>query len=125
MRVQVYWNITKKTWSVKDKALGRVVLHLPSMVLEGCTFKVQKGGRARVLREKQKNIHAFVEGEMDCMGTMAEGLRNIFPTATKESVTYDPYKHETFVRRRDGAPVHTAEHVILTSKDGKPEVLVC
>jgi hypothetical protein len=111
----VYWNITKKVWSVRDKSTGRVVLRLPCLRLDNCKFVVQPGGRARVLREKQKNIHAFVEGELDCCGT-ADGALGVFadmPDGTK-GVTYNPYKHETFVLREGETPIHEAPVVILT-----------
>ncbi len=132
MRVQVYWNIAKRIWSVRDKTTGRVVLHLPALVLDDCKLKVQQGGRARVLREKQKNIHAFVEGDLVAEGTTPDAILGIFGTlpAQSESVTYNPYKHESFVVRATGAPIFTAPRAILTSvyvpnEGRKPEVLVC
>lgn len=111
MRVQVYWNITKRIWSVRDKATGRVIRHDSCLRLKDCKFTVQPGGRARVLREKVKNIHAFVEGEIE------PPWHNLFGEIpdNAESVTYNPYKHETFVKRADGTAVHRAPEALLTT----------
>ena len=108
MRVQVYWNIQKRVWSVRNKATGRVVWHSPCLRLENCKFTVQAGGRARVLREKQKNIHAFVEGNL-VESALPDGPLDC------EAVTYNPYKHETFVRRRDETSIYRASEAILTT----------
>jgi len=93
---------------VRDKATGRVIQHAPCLRLEDCKFTVQPGGRARVLREKVKNIHAFVEGNL-VDGAIPDGPLDM------DAVTYNPYKHETFVRRKDGTPVHRAPAAILTT----------
>lgn len=67
MRFYVYWNIHKGCWSVKalegeDK--GKVILHAPEVRLDNARFHVQEGGRNRVLKEGQKNVHAGVVGDL-------------------------------------------------------------
>lgn len=128
MRVQVYWNITKKVWSVRDKATGLVCCRLPSLVLTDCKFVVQEGGRQRVLREKQKNIHAFVEGELDCMGGTGDACKGIWGWDKEHGgteVTYNPYKYTTFVQRENKVPIHTAPRAILSTSGDVPVVHIC
>jgi hypothetical protein len=63
-RVEVYWNLHKKCFSYRPARKGGRVLHASSLLLENVTFAVQPAGRERVLREKRKNVHAFVRGDL-------------------------------------------------------------
>jgi hypothetical protein len=63
IRVEVYWNLYKKCWSVR-RAGGRVLYHARAVTLDDVTWVVQPGGRARVLREGKKNVHAFARGTL-------------------------------------------------------------
>ncbi len=111
MKVFVYYNLHKHCWSVKSlekENYGRVIDHTDKIVLENCIFKVQKGGRARVLREKRKNVHAGVVGYYN---------KNTPKGYTKwNRVTYDPYLYETFVEAANKNPIHNAQHVVMKDK---------
>ena len=58
--VYVYKNLHKDCWSVRQD--GLVKAHAKELSLHSCVFKVSKHGRARVLKEKRKNVHAGIEG---------------------------------------------------------------
>jgi hypothetical protein len=111
MRVFVYFNLHKLLWSVRalegpDK--GRVIEHAREIFLTDCQFKVSEAGRQRVLRERQKNVHAGVVGRMGSP---------VPPDATLGArVTYNPYKHATFVHADSFEPVHLAAAVLLRDK---------
>lgn len=72
MRVRVYWNLHKDcysllNWEPRDPNKGRLLRDFPhryAVELHDVKFVVQPGGRARVLREKRKNVHAYLEGEL-------------------------------------------------------------
>ena len=63
MRVHVYRNLQKKCWSVKDPSSGKVFNHVNNLHMHNVEFRVQPAGRDRVLKEKRKNVHAYVTGE--------------------------------------------------------------
>jgi hypothetical protein len=64
----------------------KVIKHVGRIDLQDVSFKVSELGRQRVLREKRKNVHAFIEGEeISFCG---------YANTTK--VTYNPYKYEKF-----------------------------
>ena len=106
MRVQVYRNLHKDCWSVKCKKTKKVIMHKETVLLENCKFVVQQGGRDRVLREKRKNVHAFVEGDLVNTVSMTTFLEGIF-------IKYNPYKNSQFTTgERD---VLTAKSVIMNS----------
>jgi hypothetical protein len=95
-RVEVYWNLHKDCFSVRalsgpDK--GRVVAHTRHIDLGDVTFVVQPAGRARVLAEGRKNVHAFARGTVTAS-------RDGLPTSYTE-VVYNPYATDAFVARDD------------------------
>ena len=107
MRVQVYWNLHKKCWSVvalEGERKGRVVSHADKVLIEDATFAVQPAGRARVHREGRKNVHAFVRGTW--LSALCQG-------ASRRAVTYNPYKYDTFVFLDNKEPVFSAKSVAM------------
>ena len=67
MLVKAYFNLHKKCWSViacEGEHKGRVIAHCDEMQLTDVNFRVSESGRRRVLREKRKNVHAFVIGHL-------------------------------------------------------------
>lgn len=109
MKVFVYFNLRKRLFSVKaleGPNKGRVIAHMESVVIDGAQFKVSQAGRARVIRNQRKNVHAGVVGQL-YTGTKDE---REYPV----SITYDPYKYETFVDLAGGRPVLSANHVKLS-----------
>jgi hypothetical protein len=105
MIVQVYWNLHKNCWSLREKATGRIVKHMANVVLRNCRFVVQEGGRQRVLRERRKNVHAFVEGVLS---------RPVPQDRPWVAVKYNPYRYTSFVvPGRTPTPVSTADRVAL------------
>lgn len=121
MRVFVYRNLHKNCWSIKaleGENKGRVIYHADDVTLTDCVFRVSKAGRQRVLREKRKNVHAGVAGEL--IRTNVPLVR--MPQMT--AVTYNPYKYETFVRKyNDFMPVRTAIWVHLGRDKGVDAIL--
>jgi len=83
-KVEVYWNLHQARWSVRDQRTRKVVAHADRVLLADCHFKVSQAGRARVLRERRKNVHAFVSG------TLVE--LNGSNLDCDIAVTYDPYR---------------------------------
>lgn len=111
-KVFVYYNLHKKCFSVKalsGEHKGKVVLHLPSLVIHLAEFVVNETGRKRVLKECVKNVHAGVRGYLafDKMPSVRDCI---------EQVTYNPYKNSTFVSKDNSATVMFSEVAYLTNK---------
>lgn len=103
-RVRVYWNLTRKCWSVLDSSTKRLIGHHRGVLwLAACAFPVSQAGRERVLRERRKNVHAFVEGVImaphPTQGYTAEAALGTPDT----TVSYNPYKAGYFTRADGGA----------------------
>lgn len=101
-RVKVYRNITKRCYSVMRD--GHVIAHVDSIVLKNVEFRVSEAGRQRVLKERRKNVHAFIVGQV----SMDEALDKGTP------VRYNPYVAPSFIS--EGQPIHSAGVVHLTTK---------
>ena len=65
MRVRVYRNLTKGCWSIQHKVPGkgwRLWQHADKVQVSCAIPKVSESGRQRVIREKKKSVHAYLEG---------------------------------------------------------------
>ena len=85
--VQVYKNLHNGLFSIRQDGLVRG--HTQELQLTHVTFKVSQAGRERVIKERKKNVHAFV-----CGIIRAEKVNDSTASA---AITYNPYKYDTFV----------------------------
>jgi len=118
-KVFIYKNLHKDCWSVKQD--GLVKMHTHDLSLFDCSFRVNAKGRAKVLEEKRKNVHAGVSGYIDLDWDDKDISREGQKTKT---ATYNPYKYKSFVRADDDTkPVFWSSTARLTkTKDGKDKV---
>tara|TARA_Y100001951_G_scaffold52289_1_gene41402 strand:+ start:390 stop:737 length:348 start_codon:yes stop_codon:yes gene_type:complete len=104
--VEVYYNLHKKCLSVRKR--GLVIDHVSSILLKNAEFVVQPAGRRKVLKEKRKNVHAYVRGERVAVASF---------DGKSERITYNPYKNKSFVSVETGKPVYKKSIVAITGKD--------
>ena len=114
MKVFVYFNLHRKLFSVKalegpDK--GKVISHTTYLWLKDVTFKVSEAGRQRVLREKRKNVHAGVVGNIS-----ADAWDDMLLQDDPKQITYNPYRFSSFVDKEDLEPVRHAKYCLLNGK---------
>ncbi|PNX47670.1 MAG: hypothetical protein BV459_03980 [Thermoplasmata archaeon M11B2D] len=126
--VFVYFNINLSRklntplWSVRNAKTGVILGHDREIVLKDAEFVVGQGGKERVRKEMNKNVHAGVRGKI---------VHNVKADTNGTAVTYNPYKYDTFVRLPSETPVKSAKHVSMVDKkvwatgieDMKPEEL--
>jgi hypothetical protein len=141
MKVYVYYNLHKHCLSVKatqGEHANLVIAHAKSVQLGDVRFKVSEAGRQRVLREKAKNVHAGLVGELqgiDALQWLKEVPRAQAPdmgkiramlagTSTRRSLrgqarkaTYNPYRFNSFVDRDDLTPVFESPCVDVVDKE--------
>ena len=120
-RVEVYWNLHKHCFSVRaldGPNKGRVIEHTDKIAMLLPTFVVQAAGRAKVLRERKKNVHAFVRGLRVHNTTMVTNIT----ASCWQRASYNPYKHATWVDQA-GNELTNAAYCLLTAIDSKPTVM--
>ena len=95
-KVKVYFNLHKKLFSVvslegEDK--GLVIDHAREIDLVDCKLVVQPGGNKRVRKEMKKNVHAYIAGFL----AAGEDMERAKKDCMKSTVTYNPYRHKSFM----------------------------
>jgi hypothetical protein len=111
-RIKVYRNLNNGMLSVVQS--GLVVCHAYNCVMRDCRFLVGESGRQKVLREKRKNVHAYVSGYLY---TEPAGL----PAFDWKSVHYSPYRSGDWISE-DWEVVESARYADVDA-DEAPHVL--
>lgn len=108
-KVFAYRNLNRKgvVWSIKDCKTNLVIDRTGIAYFQNVELKVSQAGRARVLKQRTKNVHAGVCGER----IVNEPLNTDWIRAT-----YNPYLAETFVTE-SGVPILKVKYAKLT-QDG-------
>ena len=106
--VHVYYNLHHGKWSVRQN--GIVKAHTESVELKDCEMVVQPAGRAKVLREKKKNVHAYVKGTISIIQSDFEWHKKL---------RYNPYKSDKFFQVYEGSsePIEKSWRVTLGKHD--------
>jgi hypothetical protein len=100
MTFQIYRNLHHKDmFSIREK--GLVVRRLENFVARDVTFRVWEGGRKRVLRERKKNVHAFVVADRFYEARLE--------TSGLVPIKYNPYEAGHFTC--NGRPIEKARAV--------------
>jgi len=142
-RVKVYYNLQKDCLSVVDTSTGKLYCHSHRVELKDARFHVNENGRQRVVREKRKNVHAYVVGTWvnegnvskwnwrkngsgdaeryricDCGDGQFEWCDKCIPESGEEfkGAYYNPYKYKTFVGDISKKPIFKSERVIIRDK---------
>ena len=139
-RVKVYYNLQKDCLSVIDAETGLLYCHAHRVELHDAKFRVQLAGRNRVIKEKRKNVHAYIVGKChdigelpkeryhlvrgkvesydicQCEGTM--WCEECVPESAEQfrHATYNPYKYDTFVDDVSGESLFKSERVVVRDR---------
>jgi hypothetical protein len=106
-RFRVYRNLHKNCFSIQtivrgfNKTSYKVIGHSETIFMYHCKFKVLEVGRERVVKEKRKNVHAYV------MPISIEKVDKtlVFDVTNLREIYYNPYEHKTFVYKDSGVEV--------------------
>lgn len=125
MKVYCYRNLHKDCFSVRAMEgpnKGRVIVHADGVHLSAVEFRVSQAGRARVLREQRKNVHAGVVGQLTHYVPLGHepddtwaAQQQRFESAA-QPVSYNPYQNDSFVNRNTGEAVVEARECMLRGR---------
>jgi hypothetical protein len=120
VNVEVYRNLNTGTLSVRRTGKGGKVFSRPLVAfVRDPKLVVQPAGRERVLKEKRKNVHAFVRGEhVRPADVPLELLREFHRRSSKlwRKAVYNPYDAPTFVDTMTRQPVTEASYAVVTTR---------
>ena len=114
-KVMVYYNLHKQTFSVTYDS--KVIMHADYVKLGDVEFRVRKGGKEKVSSEKSKNVHAFVIGRL--LDYCEYPCDELPVTDSNRIVTYNPYKHDSFVYKQSEEPIYVAKEVDIINSQNK------
>ena len=116
-KVWVYYNLHKQTFSIKYK--NKVRDYGNFIILENVEFVVQPGGRKRVIKDKVKNVHAFVCGELIYYNKFNQRNDDFVVKDKRRIITYNPYLYDSFVIKPNKKPIYKANKILMlnTNKD--------
>ena len=106
-------------WESRSRKKGRLICHSSVLMLVDAKFIVQPAGNKRVRAEKQKNVHAFIEGDWFELPKRSS-------VEMMGKVEYNPYSHTRFVLAHDGQEVtkESEAHLMAQDIEGVPRPTV-
>jgi hypothetical protein len=110
-KVAVHRNLNNGLFSIKDPKTGLVLAHGNSFILSECTFVVREKSRQRVLSEKRKNVHAWIEGKL----IHILDINEVSPKLVE--IYYNPYETKTFINKETKEELKSVSGVLFI--DGK------
>lgn len=120
-KVACFWNLHEDVFSVEGQTFERgkrrklILAHGNAIMLKNVKFTVNERLRQQVLAVKQKNIHAFVKGELQKNFSLAIFKYQDITYGMREAY-YNPYKQDCFTDKETGEKLESAEMVILKDK---------
>ena len=113
--IDVYYNFQRKCFSIRQ--YGKVIAHVLRVAIKFASFIVSQAGRTRVLKNKRKNVHAYVRG----FATTFHHLR------VGKPVWYDPYHTPNYMTscnlNSPPLPICGANYVSFQMESDHPRVL--
>jgi hypothetical protein len=106
LSTRIYRNLQTGTMSLQQK-IGNswlVVGHVTNAVIAHPKFHVSQAGRNRVIKEKQKSVHAWAEGKLIGITTDSPNLEEIY---------YCPYNTDRFAWKQTGEPIESASLLVV------------
>ena len=114
---KIYRNLHKDCWSVqaynKDKKGWRLYAHEDSIRGYNAKFLVNEKGRQKVIKEKRKNVHAFVHVSDYIQSDKSFSRGMAVSTDKYRAAYYNPYKTDSFVDLKSKMPIGGANEVML------------
>ena len=113
MKTWCYWNLHKECVSYKLGSSGRVS-HAAEIWLTDVQFHVLERGRQQVLREKRKNVHSFVIGNV--LEALPSTLHADWESFGYRKAYYNPYKTDKWIDAETGDVIEKATTAIIANK---------
>ncbi|MDP4096281.1 hypothetical protein OIN60_05790 [Paenibacillus sp. P96] len=108
--VLIAFHLHKRCFSVRLATTRKVAGYTDRIIVRDVRFPVSSSGRMRVLRERKKNVHAFVKGKYE------QDIDSLSQLQLREAY-YNPYQVTGFVDRETAEPLNYAD--IAVCEGGK------
>lgn len=114
MKTKVHRNLHKACWSIRES--GAKTTHTSFIALANVEFRVSQAGRAKVIANQVRSVHAYAIG--DRLHTSC----TVYGEGERIGVRYNPYRAGAFLSL-DGREVTKAQYAYFFT-DGSCEVIL-
>lgn len=114
--MEVYRNLHNGLFSIRCARTKLVLAHGDNFYIDNVTGVVRESGRLKVLRDDQKNVHAWLTGNYK--GEINRSMR------IGEPVYYNPYKTDRFENIISGSVYFNIGQAFNMNKTIKGEQLI-
>ena len=121
-KVEVYRNLRTGEVSVRYNKKPRNVVdsNCRHLFIKEAEFVVQEGIRQKVLKNKQKAVHAFIKG----IATNFDDIN--ISNKSKIEVTYNPYFHDKFIIKDTNEKLLNKDYIVeIEVNDGVGKKSLC
>jgi hypothetical protein len=107
LQTRIYRNLRTGTMSLQQKFGNSwlVIGHVTNVVIKHPKFYVSEPGRQRVIKERQKNVHAYSTGIL--VNVALEKLPDL------QEIYYCPYAQSYFSWKQTGEPITHADLLVV------------
>ncbi len=97
--VDVYRNLQTGLWSIRQGGIVRC--HIDQIWLSRVSYRVSEAGRQRVIKDRRKNVHAYMRGTVmtpeaiETFQVLIDDHTQRFASPSWD-ITYNPYKYSHF-----------------------------
>lgn len=109
-KVRVYKNLHNGFMSVQSYQRGkgwRLAGHTKNLFLADCVFLVYEKGRQRVIAQKQKIVHAYIQGIVANSWLFSSDIKQLKP------VSYNPYFLDSFYLVENQTPIKFTKYCLI------------
>jgi len=107
---RVYRNLHRGNFSVQSylqyKKGYRVTDRVSTAILEDCSFRVYESGRQKVIKEKRKNVHAYIESDSYRV------INGDVDVSNFREIYYNPYDLDAFVYKDNLKKVEKVKSIL-------------
>lgn len=97
-----FFSIQQRTGQLRGKISG----YAPAVLISAPTLNISEAGRSRVLKEKRKNVHAFLRGTLYATATQ---IPPELLSLACQVISYSPYHGPYFFDTANRSPVYTVK----------------
>jgi len=108
MVVDIYRNLHKDGFSIRDSKKQLVLAHCDAVHLKNAKFVVSESGRQKTIATKRKRVHAYIRGVL-------VGINEPMPSGLIK-VYYNPYETPMFMNLITNESIEYAQEVYCTGK---------
>lgn len=122
MKVRIYYNLTRKCWSIMDYKTKRVFDHAHRVIIHDAKEKISVAGMKRAVDQGRRNVHAFYDGELHGYDPITANKANPTPKPGDKVIRYNPFEGVPHFSTHAGTMMPSAS-ALLFDTDARAKVI--